>query len=93
MLHFYFILEFKTAFLILNFTSVFLLFLVGECPSTHPFAYDGGHMCCNVNKENYRGIAGCNEEWFTEQSNCCDQDEKRCPKKGCVDHPDVVGSK
>ena len=61
----------------------------GNCPKSHPFAYNNGNHCCQVNHEKYYeplGIA-CDGSTIDGNSQCCEDNRyTACTDRPCGDY-------
>ena len=61
----------------------------GNCPKSHPFAYNNGNHCCQVNREKYYeplGIA-CDGSTIDGNSKCCEDNRyTACTDRPCGDY-------
>ena len=70
-----------------SFLSVALPFDFGNCPSSHPFAFNSGNDCCKHAMQDAKtGSTGCNSGYIDRESRCCFRGESTtCRKKPCLD--------
>ena len=60
----------------------------GNCPSSHPYAFQKGNLCCHYPMEslNTKGYM-CFSSFVDQRSECCfDNKDMKCPSGKCLDY-------